>query len=74
MNAGYNASWNTEANTCMCHIILCLEVIFLSCHIPAVWYAENKWSNHSLTGWMCTQIVVLQNTNNARYFCAVILM
>lgn len=22
-----NASWNTEANNCMCHIILCFEVI-----------------------------------------------
>lgn len=40
MNTGYNASWNTEANPCMCHIILCFKVIFV-CHIPAVWHAKN---------------------------------
>lgn len=32
MNAGYNASWNTEANTRMCHIFMCLEVIFVLSH------------------------------------------
>lgn len=36
VNSGeFNASWNTEAKTHMCHIILCFEVIFVI-HIPAV--------------------------------------
>lgn len=56
VKTGYNASWNTEANTYMCHIILCFEVIFV-CHIPAVWHAKKIWSNHGLM--RCVSTVLL---------------
>lgn len=81
LNTGFNASWNTEANTCMCHIILCFWGDFV-CHIPAVWHAK-KWSNHGLMG--CVHVhspfilspkecrSIEHTWNSPHHYCAVFL-
>lgn len=80
LNTRFNASWNTEANTCMCHIILCFEVI-----LSVTFQLFGMQKNGVITAWwgVCVYSPVILSLkecrsiehtwNNPHHYCAVFL-